>query len=1036
MLNFILIAILIILSLLYVVRRTGQQKGKAPPGPKGWPVFQIFLESELPTLHLKLYDWTEKYGDIFQFELLGKKFISLNSSEVLREAFNKEPNATITSFRPPTFTGEYQLDNYADVGFSSPDPLWTKRRKLAYQLLRAYGEGLSIIESQVKENLQSMQNAIRSKENKNVDPSSIVEEFILNTVEILVIGRSFGRKGELQKILKKLDHILNITVNPGYDILYGFLPFLRFLPLPISLKMKEFRKTKQVMMDYLETLSKEETVEKGIYHTLKDIMKQRDEHGNQWFTKENLSNLLVNLVSGGYLTTRGTVMSMIQILAKRPELQKALQREVDDVIGFDREPCLSDRHKCPLTDAVILETLRYISHLPLSVFHGTSQETTIAGYTIEKNTVIIPNVWAMHLSEKEWEEPFTFKPERFLDADGLLLPANGPIRKKFLAFGTGKRNCIGEVFAKSRIFLFLSTLMQQTTIFEPDGKSLSDLRQREMLPGIVLQPQPYEVRFVLRQKLNVGLALGIYVEFLIYCEKQRGSSFYNKSYVLVSSDMLNFILIAILIILSLLYVVRKTSRQRGKALPGPKGWPVFQIFLESELPTLHFKLYDWTEKYGDIFQFEFLGKKFVSLNSSEVLREAFNKEPNATITSFRPPTFTGEYQLGNYADVGFSSPDPLWTKRRNLTYQLLRAYGKGLSIIESQVKENLQSMKKDIQSIENKNVDPSSIVEEFILSTVEILTIGRSFGKKGELQKILKKLDHIINITVNPGYDILYGFLPFLRFLPLPISLKMKEFRKTKQIMMDYLETLSKEETVEKGIYHTLKDIMKQRDEHGNQWFTKENLSNLLVNLVAGGYLTTRGTVMSMIQILAKRPELQKALQREVDDVIGFDREPCLSDRHKCPLTDAVILETLRYISHLPLSVFHATSQETTIAGYTIEKNTVIIPNVWAMHLSEKEWEEPFTFKPERFLDADGLLLPANGPIRKKFLAFGTGKRNCIGEVFAKSRIFLFLSTLMQQTTIFEPDGKSLSDLRQREMLPGIVLQPQPYEVRFALRQK
>ncbi|XP_048780498.2 cytochrome P450 1A1-like [Ostrea edulis] len=515
MLNFILIAILIILSLYYVVRKTGRQKGKGPPGPKGWPVFQIFLGSELPTLHLKLYDWTEKYGDIFQFEFVGKKFISLNSSEVLREAFTKEENSTITSFRPPTFTGEYLLDNYADVGFASPDPLWTKRRKLYYQLIRSYGEGLSIIESQIKENLQSMKKDIRSTGNRNVDPSSIVEEFILNTVEVLVIGRSFGRKGELQKILRKLDHLVNIITNPGYDILYGFLPFLRFLPLPMSLKMNEFRRTKQVMVDYLETLSKEETMEKGIYHTLKDVMKERDEHGNQWFTQENLSNLLVNLVAAGYLTTRGTVMSMIQILAKRPELQKALQREMDNVIGFDREPCLDDRHKCPLTEAVILETLRYISHVPLAIFHATSQETTIAGYTIEKNTVIIPNLWTMHLREKEWEQPFTFKPERFLDADGLLLPANDPVRKKFCAFGTGKRNCIGEVFAKSRIFLFLSTLMQQTTIFEPDGKSIPDLRQREMLPGIVLQPQPYEVRFVLRQKKwntvsNVNVSQGSY----------------------------------------------------------------------------------------------------------------------------------------------------------------------------------------------------------------------------------------------------------------------------------------------------------------------------------------------------------------------------------------------------------------------------------------------------------------------------------------------------------------------------------------------
>jgi hypothetical protein len=144
------------------------------------------LFTKVPTLHLKLYDWTEKYGDIFQFEVLGKKFVSLNSSEVMREAFNKEPNATITSYRPPSFAAEHLLDNFADVITASPDPLWTKRRKLTYQLIHFYGKGLSIIESQIKENLHSMKDDILSIANENVDPSSIVEEFIFNTIEVLV----------------------------------------------------------------------------------------------------------------------------------------------------------------------------------------------------------------------------------------------------------------------------------------------------------------------------------------------------------------------------------------------------------------------------------------------------------------------------------------------------------------------------------------------------------------------------------------------------------------------------------------------------------------------------------------------------------------------------------------------------------------------------------------------------------------------------------------------------------------------------------
>lgn len=74
-----------------------------------------------------------------------------------------------------------------------------------------------------------------------------------------------------------------------------------------------------------------------------------------------------------------------------------------------------------------------------------------------------------------------------------------------------------------------------------------------------------------------------------------------------------------------------------------------------------------------------------------------------------------------------------------------------------------------------------------------------------------------------------------------------------------------------------------------------------------------------MIHILAKRPDLQRELQKEMDTVIGSEREPRLSDRGDCPRIESFILETLRYISHLPLFVFHAASQSTSIGGYDVE---------------------------------------------------------------------------------------------------------------------
>ena len=61
---------------------------------------------------------------------------------------------------------------------------------------------------------------------------------------------------------------------------------------------------------------------------------------------------------------------------------------MDEVIGRGREPRFSDRKKCPLMEAVVTETLRYIAHSPVYVLHSTSQPTKIGGYSVEKDTVV------------------------------------------------------------------------------------------------------------------------------------------------------------------------------------------------------------------------------------------------------------------------------------------------------------------------------------------------------------------------------------------------------------------------------------------------------------------------------------------------------------------------------------------------------------------------------------------------------------------------------------------------------------------------
>lgn len=179
------VVLIFVISFLTILISKKCRLKKQFPGPKGTPVIGVIWGLDLASLHLKLYEWSKLYGDIFQFSCLGKKFLVINSSDVLRELFLKEPNSTITADRPETFFGNYIYKN-SDVVFASSDHKWARRRKLMYKLLHAYGEGLVDVERQIRYNLHSLTEEIRLLQNGTIDPSNIVEEFILNTIEVLV----------------------------------------------------------------------------------------------------------------------------------------------------------------------------------------------------------------------------------------------------------------------------------------------------------------------------------------------------------------------------------------------------------------------------------------------------------------------------------------------------------------------------------------------------------------------------------------------------------------------------------------------------------------------------------------------------------------------------------------------------------------------------------------------------------------------------------------------------------------------------------
>lgn len=160
-----------------------------------------------------------------------------------------------------------------------------------------------------------------------------------------------------------------------------------------------------------------------------------------------------------------------------------------------------------------------------------------------------------------------------------------------------------------------------------------------------------------------------------------------------------------------------------------------------------------------------------------------------------------------------------------------------------------------------------------------------------------------------------------------------------------------------------------------------------------GGHSAIGNLVMVTLAAVVKRPEVVKRIQNEVDSVTGGLRSPNLFDKAAMPYTEATLWETLRTASS-PI-VPHVATIDTDIAGYSVQKGTMIFINNYELNLGQDYWEEPELFKPERFLSSAGnVIKPAH------FIPFSTGKRTCIGQRLVQCFSFILLATLLQNYNI------------------------------------
>ncbi|MQL82170.1 hypothetical protein Taro_014630 [Colocasia esculenta] len=181
-------------------------------------------------------------------------------------------------------------------------------------------------------------------------------------------------------------------------------------------------------------------------------------------------------------------------------------------------------------------------------------------------------------------------------------------------------------------------------------------------------------------------------------------------------------------------------------------------------------------------------------------------------------------------------------------------------------------------------------------------------------------------------------------------------------------------------------------------------LRDIILNFLIAGKDTTAGTLSWFFFLLCKHPSVQAKIAQEVVGAVR-DGETASSFKEfaanitedaleKMQYLHAALSETLRLYPAVPLDPKVCFSDDTLPDGYDVRRGEVITFQPYAMGRMEYLWgEDAEVFRPERWLDADGLFCPQS-PF--KFTAFQAGPRLCLGREFAYRQMKTIAAVLLR----------------------------------------
>ncbi|XP_042268318.1 cytochrome P450 2D15-like [Thunnus thynnus] len=489
------VALLLVAVLLLLLLFRTQRAKNFPPGPRPIPIFGNVLELNLESPLADLERLAKRYGNVYSLFIGHKPAVVINGLQALKEALVTK--AADFAGRPQDLLVNHAVQVKAQapgVILADYNPGWKEQRRFGLMTLRNFGLGKQSMEQRILGEIHRIIKPLEQSIGKTMDPHMLFHNAASNVICQVLFARQYDYEDEFMKFFVDLFHETSKIINGRWGMIYDSIPIVRNLPLPFQKAFKMFKMAHERRLELLAE-SKKNRVPGKPRHFIDCYLDELDKRGDDdsSFSEDQLCAFILDLHFAATDTTANTMLTAFLYLMNYPQIQERCQQEIDKVLDGKDQASFEDRHQMPYVQAVIHEIQRMANTVPLSVFHCTTKDTELMGYSIPRGTVIITNLSSVLFEEGQWKYPHEFNPENFLNDQGEFVKPEA-----FMPFSAGPRMCLGEGLARMELFLFLVTLLRRFKFIWPEDAGEPDYTP---VYGSTQTPKQYRMEVQFRKNI-------------------------------------------------------------------------------------------------------------------------------------------------------------------------------------------------------------------------------------------------------------------------------------------------------------------------------------------------------------------------------------------------------------------------------------------------------------------------------------------------------------------------------------------------------